>query len=320
MDDTNVSETINTPVITDYKKSKTKLLIIVIAVILGLGGGGYWYAMVYQPAQYGKAVLALEVELQAYGAQFGQPQFKWRYDYETAINVLDKHEAFFAQFNKKIEELNPPLFDQEMKELQENLLLFGGEFSRGSSNARKTIAFVKDAIGIYRIFYPESSTIRETLPPELKNALPASQPSVSGELGSVFDHWKSMFEASKPYADRMFNQEPINLGDVSFSELKSLWEEIYGASKTVLPAVEQKFGRNFPVNSLPSTSELEKTIPGAASLDKIDEFLRKLEDVIIRGDAEGIFRSALYSPSPELESRSQSMSESLRKLKEQYGQ
>lgn len=318
MDDTNVSETINTPVITDYKKSKTKLLVIVIAVILGLGGGGYWYTMIYQPAQYGKAVLALEVELQSYGAQSGAPQFRWRYDYETAINALDKHEAFFTQFNKKIEDLNPPLFDKEMKELQENLLLFGTEFSRGSNNGRKTIAFVKEAIEIYKIFYPDSSTISATLSPNQRNVQLTARPEPTGALGSVFDHWRSLMAASKPHADKMFDQEPVNLGDISFSELKSLWEEVYGASQIVLPVLEQKYGRNLPVSSLPSPPELEKTIPGAASLDKIDEFLKKLEDVIIRGDAEGIFRSALYPQSPELEKRSQSMTESLKKLKEKY--
>jgi len=83
--------------------------------------------------------------------------------------------------------------------------------------------------------------------------------------------------------------------------------------------VEQKFGRNFPINSLPSTHELEKTIPGAASLDKIDEFLKKIESVIIRGSAEGILQSVVYPQSSELQSRSQSMNESLKKLKEKYG-
>lgn len=315
-------ETINTPVIIDSKKSKNKLFVIVIAVILGLGGGGYWYTMIYQPAQYGKAVLALEAEIQSYGAQSGAPQFRWRYDYETAINALDKHEAFFTQFNKKIEDLNPPLFDKEMKELQENLLLFGGEFSRGSNNGRKTIAFVKEAIEIYKIFYPASSTISATLSPEeIKSYQPSASPQPqSGDLGSIFDYWELMMTSSKPHADKMFNQEPLNLGDVSFLELKSLWEEIYGAVQTVLPAVEQKYGRGFPVNSLPSPPELEKTIPGATSLDKIDEFLRKLESVIIRGGAEEIFRSALYPQSPELQSRSQSMNESLKKLREKYAQ
>ena len=71
--------------------------------------------------------------------------------------------------------------------------------------------------------------------------------------------------------------------------------------------------------SLPSLTELEKTIPGATSIDKIDEFLQKLESVIIRGSAEGISQSAVNPQSPDLQSRSQSMNESLKKLKEKYG-
>ncbi|KKT81780.1 MAG: hypothetical protein UW79_C0015G0019 [Candidatus Yanofskybacteria bacterium GW2011_GWA2_44_9] len=309
-----------TPVITDAKKSNKKpLVILVVAIILGLGGVGYWYVMMYQPAQYAKAIFTLEAEMQSYGAQSGQPQFRWRYDYETALNALDKHETFFVQFNKKIEALNPPLFDREMEELKENLLLFGKESSGGVNNSRRAIAFVKDAIGIYKIYYPESSTIQATLPPDIRrppSIIPRTQPS---DLATLFEQWKSMLEAAKPYADRMFNQEPINLGDNYFSDLKYLWEEIYNATKTVLPVIESRFGPSFPVQSLPSPTELEKTIPGAASLDKIDDFLQKLESVIIRGSAEGIFQSAVYPQSPNLQSRSQSMNESMKKLKEKYG-
>ena len=310
-----------TPVITDVKKSRKKLFVILITVVLGLGGGGYWYLMMYQPAQYGKAVLALEAEVQAYGAQSGQPRFRWRYDYETALNALDKHEAFFVQFNQKIEALDPPLFDQEMKELQEDLSFVGGELTKGANDGRRTIAFVKDAIGLYRIYYPDSSTIRATLSPELRSAQPSAplfQPY--DNLGTVIDFWRSQLAVSKPYADRMFDQEPVNLGDNSFSELKSLWEEINRAATTVLPALERQFGRNMSVSLLPSPQELEKTIPGAVSLDKIDEFLQKLESVIIRGSAEEIFQSAAYPQSPDSQSRSQSMNESLKKLKEKYGE
>ncbi len=314
-----IPETINPPVIIDAKKSSKKLLtVLVVAIILGLGGAGYWYVMMYQPAQYAKAIFALEAEMQAYGTQSGQPQFRWRYDYDTALNAIDKHEAFFTQFNKKIEALNPPLFDQEMKELKENLLFFGTELTGGVDNGRRTIVFVRDAIEIYKIYYPESTTIQATLPPEIRrppSIIPRTQPS---DLAALFGQWNSMMEAAKPYADRMFNQEPINLGDNYFSDLKSLWEEIYNATKTVLPAIESRFGRSFPVQSLPSLTELEKTIPGATSIDKIDDFLQKLESVIIRGSAEGIVQSAVYPQSPELQSRSQSMNESLKKLKEQY--
>src|SRR3989344_5904996 len=176
-----IPETINTSVITDAQKGNKKLLIVlVVDIILGLGGGWYWYVMMYQPAQYAKAIFALEAEMQAYGAQSGQPQFRWRYDYETALNALDKHEAFFVQFNKRIEALNPPLFDREMKELKESLLLFGKESSSGVNNGRRAIAFVKDAIEIYKIYYPESTTIQATLPPEiirLSPTLPRTQPS-----------------------------------------------------------------------------------------------------------------------------------------------
>ena len=96
-----IPETINTPVITDAKKSNKKpLIVLVVAIILGLGGASYWYVMIYQPTQYAKAIFALETEIQAYGAQSGQTQFRWRYDYETALSALDKHEAFFFQFKK----------------------------------------------------------------------------------------------------------------------------------------------------------------------------------------------------------------------------
>lgn len=44
MDDTNVPKTINIPVMTDSKKSKSKLFVVLIAVILGLGSGtGFLY-------------------------------------------------------------------------------------------------------------------------------------------------------------------------------------------------------------------------------------------------------------------------------------
>lgn len=318
--ETTSSETINTPVITDSKRSKTKLLIIVIVVVLGLGGGGYWYIGIYWPAQYGKAVLALETELQSYGAQSAQPQFRWRYDYDAAMDTLTQHELFFTKFNKKIEDLNPPLFNQEMQNLQENLLFFGKTFLSGVDNARKRITFVKNAIGLLRIYSPDSSTLRETQLPETRSAYllePRPQPY---DLGTAIDDLKEQLTRGKLYADKMFNQEPLDLGESTFTELKSLWEEMNRTADTVFPVAEQRFGRSYPLSSLPSFLELEKTIPGAASLDKFDKFETKLEGVVIRGGAEEILASAMYPWSEDLQRRSQSMNESLRKLKERYGQ
>jgi len=297
-----------------------KIGLVIIALLLLLGGGGYWYVEVYQPRQYAKAVLALEDELKAYGAQMSQPQFRWRYDYETAINALDRYDAFFAQWLKKIEALKPPMFNQELKEFHVDLLIIGTEFPKGADRARKTIAFVKNAIEIDRIYNPESTTIRETLPPELRSnqpPLPMSQPY---DLGTAIDYFKSRLAAAKPYADAMFNQEPIDLGGNTFAELKSLWEEMNQAVNTVLPALEQKYGRNKPLGSLPSPSELEKTIPGAAFFGRgMDEFERKLESIIIRGGAQEILQSSLYPQSGDFQQRSQSVGESLKKLREQYG-
>lgn len=302
------------------QESKTKLLIIIVAIILGLGGGGFWYVKVYWSGQYAKAVLALDEEMRLFGSQQRQPQFRWRYDYETATNALDNYESFFIQFGKKAENLNPPLFDKEAQDLKENILFIIVEMPKGISNAKKVMAFVKEAIEVYRIYHPESSTIRETLPPELRSSQASTPLSFSGkDLGYLFDRWKLMLADAKQHTDKMFNQELLNLGDVSFTELKSLWEEIYNASQTALPAIEKKFGRNFSINSLPSPAELEITIPGSTSLDRLDTFLSELENVIIRGDAERIVQSALYSQSPDFPDRSQRINESLKKLKGKYG-
>lgn len=299
--------------------NRTKLIIIII-VAVGLGGGGYWYIGKYWPTQYGKAVLALETELQSYGAQSAQPQFQWRYDYDATMDTLIQHELFFTQFNKKIEDLNPPLFNQEMQNLQENLLFFGKTFLSGVDNARRRIDFVKNAIELLRIYSPDSSTLRETRSPETRSAyLPEPRPQAH-DLGTAIDYLKEQLTRGGFYADKMFNQEPLDLGGNIFSELKSLWEEMNRTANTVFPALEQKFGLNYPLSSLPSPQELEKTIPGAASLDNMDEFENKLENVIVRSGAEEILRSAIFPQSQDLQSRSQSMNESLKRLREKYGQ
>lgn len=297
-----------------------KTALVITALLLFLGGGGYWYLGMYQPQQFAKAVLALEDELKSYGQEMSQPRFRWRYDYETAMAALDKHEAFFSQWVKKIKDLNPPILNQEMKALHENLLLIGIEFPKGADRAKKAIAFTKNAIEVYKTFNPTSSTSIETLQPEFRDASPPLPPAVPYDLGTAVDQWKSRLAAARPHADNMFSQEPLDLDGNTFGELKSLWEEINKAADTVLPALEQKFGRSKPLRSLPPPAELEKTIPGAASLDKIDKFLTTLEGVIIKGGAEQILASAFNPPREEnLQRRSQSMSESLRKLREQYG-
>lgn len=315
-----MENTVNTPMTISYIKSRKKLFVVLIVVILGLGGVGYWYVGIYWPAQYAKAVLTLETELQSYGAQSAQPQFRWRYDYDATMDTLTQHELFFTQFNKKIEDLSPPLFNQDMQNLQENLLFFGKTFLGGVDNARKRIDFTKNAIGLLRIYSPDSLTLRETQPPETRSAyLPEPRPQPF-DLGTAIDDLKEQLTRGKFYADKMFNQGPLDLGGNTFAELKSLWEEMNRTADTVFPVAEQKFGRSYPLSSLPPPQELEKTIPGAASLDKFDKFETKLEGVVIRGGAEEIFRYSIYPQSPELESRSQSMSESLKKLKEKYGQ
>lgn len=295
---------------------KISLIVLTIALLLFFGGG-YWYFIIYEPAQYAKAVLALEDELKSYGERAGQPQFRWRYDYETAINALDRHEAFFSQWFKKIQDLRPPLFNQEMKKLHENLVSIGTEFPKGIDRAKKHIAFARNAIGLFRNYRPESSTIRETIQPELRppqSFLPSALPY---DLGTAADAWRSQLAASKSYADAMFNQE-VDIGGDTFNELKSLWGEINTAAETVLPALEQKFGRKMPLRSLPRPSELEKTIPGATSLDKIDEFLNKLEAVIIRSSAEQILMSS-FNPirSEDLQRRWNDAEQFLKKLRGQ---
>jgi len=119
-----------------------KKILILGLIILVLAVGGYWYGAIYQPPRYAQAVLALETELKSFGEQVGEPQFRWRYDYETTINTLDKYDAFTAQFTKKIDALNPPLFDQEMKQLKKDLQFWIDDFNQNIELSRKRIEFI----------------------------------------------------------------------------------------------------------------------------------------------------------------------------------
>ena len=100
------------------KKSTIIISIAVVIGILGFGAVSYWYLMMYQPAEYAKAIIRLDEEIKAAGDIFSTLELKGNDDYDGALLVLRQRKDFLEGFQEKFTSLNPPLLakDDQIKE------------------------------------------------------------------------------------------------------------------------------------------------------------------------------------------------------------
>lgn len=275
------------------KSQKGSILIwlIVSFLIIGLLSGGlYYYLEIYNPAQYAKAILPIydEIRTQQVGSSFQDVG-----DYEGALAALDQYETSFTNWRNQILALNPspinnpPAFltnSKRSQQIQEDFTMILDFFISNIAGAKEKAHFMIKAKQLFLLLRPDLTEY----PPK---AVPAGQgvplPPPPNTVGEYLNVWEGRISQAKVVAADLFS-EPQDLREVSFEELKSLWQQAEEGFDAVLSFLKTQ-DSNIPF------SEVQKLIPPAEQAvylkaDKVDEFLPLLEKVLIRYSAENILK------------------------------
>lgn len=309
-----------------FKSQKGNILIWLIAILLIiglLGGGLYYYLEVYTPAQYAKAVIPLYDQIRTQQVGRGNPTGSD--DYEDISRILNPYEASLTQANAKLSKLKPspvtavPSFltnTKRSQQIQEDftkiLELFLSNIAKANKQAQLMIK-VKELILLLR---PDLTEYPPKAVPLGQGSPLPPPPSTAGEFLTV---WELRVPKAKVVAKDLFS-EPQDLGNVSFDELKSLWLETEQGFDAIIPFLKKQ-DPNLPI------SEAQKLVPENEKplydkVDKIDEFLPLLENLLIRNSAENILKFYLFGPDSveqsEFNSRAARLDAAIKDLKGKY--
>lgn len=315
------------PVPTPFSRFSKKLAIIifiVVAVLLLLfDAGGYYYLEIYQPAQYSKAVIPIYDEIRT---QQVEMNFKGGGDYEGAVATLDQYETSFTNWRNQLRVLNPspiskpPSFltnAQRSQQIQEDFTKILDFFISNIADTKQKVHFMIKAKDLFLLLKPDLTEYPPKAVPTGQGIPLPPPPNTAGEFLAV---WEVRVPKAKLVAQDLFN-EPQDLGDVSFDELKSLWQETEQGFDVIIPFLKKQ-DSNLPLR------DAQKLVPESdksvfAKVDKIDEFLPKLENVLIRNNAENIlmYQFAINNSNKlAFETRSKRLDNNIKHLKEKYGQ
>ncbi|MDP3696678.1 MAG: hypothetical protein Q8R55_01445 [Candidatus Taylorbacteria bacterium] len=204
-----------TPVITDAKKSNKKpLIVLVVAIILGLGGAGYWYLGIYQQAEYAKVAIPLYQEWDEGQSEILERSsviFEKReaYDFTGAFAILQSLEEFLQQERTKLLLLKPPLFGIT-KQFHLDFSEFMDKNLETVHNTKGRTDFLIKAQAYQNLFF-------------IKTASPTNMRSPT--VSELRTQYESVLPKAKTLGSELFKEEVPGLNSVSFSELKTAWQE-----------------------------------------------------------------------------------------------
>lgn len=308
---------------TKSSKNLVIIMFIITVVLLFLfGGGGYYYFEIYQPSQYVKAVIPIYDELRSQPMGGGNPTGSD--DYEDILIILDQYQASLTQINVKLSKLKPspiktiPSFltnAKESQQIQEDFTKILEEFISKIAKAKNQAQLMIKAKELILLLRPDLTVYPPLAVPAGQGTPSPPPPSTAGEFLTV---WEERVPKAKVVAKDFFS-EPQDLGDVSFDELKSLWQETEQGFDVILSFLKKQ-DSNLPLR------DAQKLVPQNEKVlfdkvDKIDEFLPKLESVLIRNSAENILRTQFLiddAKRSEFETRFARLDSAIRELKKKY--
>lgn len=268
------------------------ILVIILFALLIFGTAGYYYLEIYTPAQYAEAVIPIYDEIRS--QEVGTGSLKGGGDYEGLLLILDQYQTFLTKEKVKLSNLKPSPIDttpsflantERSKQIQEDLTKILEVFLSSIAQAKKQAQFMIKAKELLLLLRPDLTIYPPPAVPAGQGAPSPPPPSTVGEHLSV---WEARVPKAKEVAKDLFSK-PQDLRAASFEELKSLWLETEQGLDVLIP---------FLKNQDPSLSlsEAQKLVPEGdkavfAKVDKIDEFLPMLENVLIRNNAENILNS-----------------------------
>ena len=279
-----IPETINTPVITDVKKSNKKpLIVLVVAIILGLGGGGYWYVMIYQPSQFGKDFSGFYKDFQDSGSVMNDRNIKDNRDFNGALDILIKRKYVITQKRDELMAIRPPWFNKEMQEVQVAFSMFLEQYLVANADSEDKAMFLANAMELLEVFEPVRLQSRGPVPTPTVGAAIAPLDSIMPRAKAI---GKNLFE------NEIQSQPPKLAGESSFEQLRSLWIGAVQGIDAVL-AYAKTLNQNASVQELDDAIRAGR-VPDGALINKFDEFLQKLESATYDNNAHDLLSYRAY--------------------------
>ncbi len=285
------------------KKIAIILIIICITLgVLGLGVGGYWYLAIYQPAEYAKALIQVNAEIEAAGDIFSTPELKGNDDYDGALLVLRQRKDFLEGFQEKFTSLNLPLLAKDGQIKEDVLRILEIMLVMNNDAEERALFFVK-AKELHEVF--------ELVPEQKGTTIGDVQEYVTEVINQAKEKSQTLFETTF-FEKTLFEKEPPELdGEVSFVQLKSAWEEALPAFDVILPF----FLSQDP--NLPATQNIPFPPAVEEANNKIQEFINLLKLVVQNNSAWDIvshrFTGDIFQE--ELDTRNARLQEAIDKLK-----
>ena len=256
------------------KKSTIIISIVVVIGILGFGAVSYWYLMMYQPAEYAKAMIQLDEEIKAAGDIFSTPELKGNDDYDGALLVLRQRKDFLESFQEKFTSLNPPLLAKDSQTKKDVLRVLEIMLAMNNDAEERALFFAK-AKELNEVFtkVPEESG---------SDTVEDIQKFVAEVVNQAKEKGQILFETTF-FEKTLFEKEPPELdGEVSFAQLKSAWTK-------ALPDLDVILAFTLSQDpSLPATQYIPSSPDARKANAAIQEFIHLLKSVVQNNSAEDI--------------------------------
>ena len=285
---------------------KKVFLIVLILVILAAIAGGYYYFEIYQPKQYVEAATSLfENDLSLFLNNFSEPEIKNSGDYQSVLEAASQEKIGLEQVQNKLSALKPS--GGAMKRIHQDFSAFLEKSLATASVAERNARFFSNALNFLKVFRPE-------IPPPYSSAPPVfSGFSDRATVNQALIIWRERLPKVKAISRELFEQEPLELKEVSFSQLKSLWQDSEKGLDLMMALLQNSDPALYldRAKLAPGNEEGKKE---AANIDKaFDEFPPLLASAIYANTARDIFSEAVSNE--ELNKQIDELNKKIQELK-----
>ncbi len=257
-----------------------KKIIIIVILIVFLFGGGYWYAGIYQPAQFGEGFVAFYKKFQSSGDIMNFSAIKNDRDFAGALDILIKRKQALTEQRDELMAIRPPLLNGEMKDVRATFSMFFEQYLAANSEAESRAVFLANAMELLGVFDPIRSIGK---PPQNVGDYVLLIDSVMPRTRTIA---KNLFE------NKIQNETPKLEGETSFEEMRSLWQDGLRGIDAVL-SFAKTLSPEMPFNQF--WEDVGRAdISDADLIQKFDQFISKLESATYDNEAYDLLSYRFY--------------------------
>lgn len=261
-----------------------RIFFAVVIILLLAAEGAYWFLEIYQPAEYARAVIPVYESSLVPGAKENAAETVDADDYAAAAEIFDEKKQSLEKTRQGLAALKPP---RKMKEFHEDFLSSLSFFISSFESGKKKADFFIRAGELDS----EIKNIFEYLKPETP-VPPAAPKIVVPKVQELESVWQKHMSKSKAIGGELFKTELtlLLLGEPSFGELKSRWQEAASSFDVLLGLI----GLMKPISPIDQASRAltpAQNKQGEEAFKKIEKFTDLLKEALAKNKADDILSS-----------------------------